>query len=305
MLGAAAAAQAAPTTLGVERAATRVAAHNGVVMWSRFNPNAKNYVLLRYVGGGAVTRVRVPPRSAGPFDIDLGTNSLGATYAVYTRDDGDIYRLNVTTGSELKVAKLSSPTQAERDPTIMRGEIAFVRRSRGYDQLRIGNASSRSRGSRLILQRRALVGAELGITHIAYVVAAPGPISGDGAKYVRIRDLGTGAERQVYSAISDGLNLAGVTRPTYVATPPGFMWARTNQGLDTGNRLVRYTLRGSRLAYAQGSPLLTSTAWAGDLLGAAVGSAFETTAFEGGCDDEGVNFCTVQLSGPLAFNLGP
>ena len=58
----------------------------------------------------------------------------------------------------------------------MRGKIAFVRRSsRGYDQLRIGNASSRSRGSRLILQRRALSGAELGITHLAYVVAGPRP----------------------------------------------------------------------------------------------------------------------------------
>ena len=112
---------AAPTTLGVERAPTRVAAHNGVVMWSRFNPNAKNYFLMRYVGGGAVTRVRVAPRSTGPFDIDLGTNSAGATYAVYTRDDGDIYRLNVMTGSEVKVVKLSSPTNAERDPTIMRG----------------------------------------------------------------------------------------------------------------------------------------------------------------------------------------
>ena len=133
--------------------------------------------------------VRVAPRATGPFDIDLGTNSSGATYAVYTRDDGDIYRLNVTTGSELKVGKLSSPTQVERDPTIMRGEIAFIRRSRGYDQLRIGNASSRSRGSRLILQRRSLAGAELGVGHIAYVVAVPGPISADGTKHVRIRDL--------------------------------------------------------------------------------------------------------------------
>ena len=122
---------------------------------------------------------------------------------------------------------------------------------------------------------------------------------------MRIRDLDTGAEQQVYSAFSDGLNTAGVTRPTYVPTPPGFMWARTNPGLDTGNRLVRYTLRGAKLTYALGSPQLTSTAWVGNRLGAATATAFEATAFEGGCDDEGVNYCNVQLSGPLAFNLGP
>ena len=96
-----------------------------------------------------------------------------------------------------------------------------------------------------------------------------------------------------------------MTRPTYVGDAAGLHVGAHEPGLDTGNRLVRYTLRGSKLAYAQGSPLLTSTAWAGNLLGAATASAFEATAFEGGCDDAGVNFCTVQLSGPLAFNLGP
>ena len=110
-------------------------------MWSHYDPIAKTYSLVKSVDGGAPTPVAVAPRRSGPFDIDLGTNRSGATYAVYTRDDGDIYRLNVATGSEVRVAKLSSPTLAERDPTIMRGEIAFIRRDRGFDQLRIGNTS--------------------------------------------------------------------------------------------------------------------------------------------------------------------
>jgi len=286
----------------LERAATSVAARDGVVIWSRFDATRKTYSLLKSVDGGAPTRIRVGPRAKGPFDIDLGTNGSGATYAVYTRDDGDIYRLNVASGSELKVVKLSSPTIEERDPTIMRGEIAFVRHTRGYDELRIGNTSGASKGSRLIVKHRSIVSAELSLTHVAYVVTGPGPISADGAKSVRVRDLRTGADKQVYRAVSTGANVAGVTRPTYVASPQGFMWARANIGADTGQRFVRYTLRDSQLDYAQGSPFVTSTAWAGTLLGAATSSAFQDTD---ACDDETVNICRVQLSGPLEFTHGP
>ena len=53
--------------------------------------------------------------------------------------------------------------------------------------------------------------------------------------------------------MSGGANYANTTRPTYVTSPQGFMWVRTNQGSGTGNRFVRYTLRGSKLTYAQGS----------------------------------------------------
>ncbi|MEA2195126.1 MAG: hypothetical protein QOG42_1560 [Solirubrobacteraceae bacterium] len=301
VLAPAATAQGAPTTVAVEQAPTRVAAQDGVVMWSHFDALAKTYSLVKSVDGGAATAVGVAPRSEGPFDVDLGTNRSGATYAVYTRDDGDIYRLNVATGSEVRIDKLSSPALAERDPTIMRGEIAFIRRDRGYDQLRIGNTSSGSKGSRLLVKHRSIVSAELAITHVAYIVTGPGPISDNGAKYVRVRNLRTGADRQVYRAVSGGANYANVTRPAYVASPQGFMWARTNLGSGTGNRFVRYALRGSRLTYAQGSPIITSTAWAGNLLGAATASALADTA----CDDGGVHYCDVQLSGALDFNLRP
>ena len=272
---AAATAQGAPTTLAVEQAPTRVAAWDGVAMWSRFDAATKTYSLVKSVDGGAPTNVAVAPRAGGPFDIDLGTNRSGATYAVYTRDDGDIYRLNVATGSEAKVAKLSSPTLAERDPTIMRGEIAFIRRERGYDQLRIGNTTSGSKGSRMLVKQRSIVHAELGTTHVAYLTTGAGPISDSGARNMRIRNLRTGADRQVYRAVSGGANCANTTRPTYVASPAGFVWARTNNGSGTGNRLVRYTLRGSRLSYAAGSPRFRSTAWAGDALGAVTSGSLD------------------------------
>ncbi len=301
LLAAAAPAQADPTTLAVEQGPTLVGAHDGVVMWSHYDAIAKTYSLVKSVDGGAPTPVAVAPRQSGPFDIDLGTNRSGVTYAVYTRDDGDIYRLNPATGSEVRVAKLSSPTLAERSPTIMRGEIAFIRRDRGFDQLRIGNTSGASKGSRMIVKRRAIVHAELSVTHVAYTVTGPGPISDNGARYIRIRNLRTGADRQVYRAVSGGANYANTTRPTYVASPQGFMWARTNLGSGTGNRLVRYTLRGSTLAYAQGSPFIISSAWAGNALGAATSSALADTA----CDEGGVQYCQVRLTGPLEFDLRP
>ncbi|HEV2774271.1 MAG TPA: hypothetical protein VGV90_01645 [Solirubrobacteraceae bacterium] len=304
VLAPAATAQGAPTTLAVEQAPTRVAAWNGVAMWSRFDAATQTYSLVKSVDGGAPTRVAVAPRAGGPFDIDMGTSRSAQTYAVYTRDDGDVYRLNVTTGSEAKVANLSSPTLDERDPTIMRGQIAFIRRERGYDQLRIGDTSADARGSRLLVKRRSIVHAELGTTHVAYLTTGPGPMSDNGSRYMHIRNLRTGADRRVYRAVSGGANWANTTRPTYIADPAAFVWARTNNGSGTGNRIVRYTLRGSQLGYAPGSPRYRSTAWAGDALGAVTSGSLDGET-QGACTDGGVNYCQVTLTGPLQFNLRP
>ncbi|MDP2711752.1 MAG: hypothetical protein Q8O56_11090 [Solirubrobacteraceae bacterium] len=294
-----------PITLSVEQAPTRVAAWNGTAMWSSFDPATESYSLVQSVDGGPPLPVGVAPRRSGPFDVDLGTNRTGSTYAVYTRDDGDIYRLNVRTGGEAKITKLSSPTLVERDPTIQRGEIAFIRREHGQDQLRIGNTTSASKGSRLIVKKRAIASAELGSRHVAYVVVGSGPISSTGMLSVRVRNLSTGADREVYRATSGGANFANVTRPAFVAQPEGFVWARTNIGSGTGNRIVRYALRGSELTYAQGASSYSSTAWAGDTLGAATASSLSGQDTPGACTDAGVNHCVVQLTGPLSFDLRP
>ena len=302
VLAPAATAQGAPTTLAVEQAPTRVAAHDGVVMWSRFDPIAETYSLVKSVDGGAPVAVGVAPRAGGPFDIDLGTNRSGNTYAVYTRDDGDIYRLSVATGRESKLERLSSASQVERSPTIMRGEIAFIRHDRGYDHLRIGNTTSASKGSRLIVKRRSLLSAELGVLHVAYVESVPASFR---EVRVRNRNIRTGADRLVYRARSGGANAAGVTRPSFISSPQAFVWARTNIGSGSGNRLVRYTLRGSKLSYAQGSPFYNSTAWLGGEFGAATASSLDNGDSRGACADASVNYCQVQLTGPLEFDLRP
>ena len=78
-----------------------------------------------------------------------------------------------------------------------------------------------------------------------------------------MRNLSTGHDEVVYRAFSGGANDADVTRPTYDAETNAFVWARTNIGSGAGNRIVRYTLPGSKLTYAQGSPRYNTTAWAG------------------------------------------
>ncbi len=304
VLAPAATAQGAPTTLSVEQAPTRVAAWNGTVMWSRFDPATKLYTLVQSVDGGPPAPVGVAPRPLAPFDVDLGTNRSGATYAVYSRSDGDIYRLNVAAGAETRLDELSSPTLAERNPTIQRGEIAFVRRNGGRDELRIGNTASGSKGSRLLVRRRSILKPELGTRHVAYVVTSPGPVSDEGTQSLRVRNLRTGADRQVYRAVSGGANFANITRPTWIGEPAGFFWARTNQGSGRGNRLIRYTLRGSRLSYARGSAMLNSTAWAGAALGAVLTSSLTGDESPGGCA-EATNLCRVELTGPLRFDVGP
>jgi hypothetical protein len=296
-LAATSAAQAA-SVLSTEPAPTLVSAWDGTVMWSQLDLATGNYRLVKSVDGGAPTIVAVPERAGSPFDIDLGTNRSGSAYAVYTRS-GDIYRLGVASGVETKITKLSSPTLAERDPTIQRGEIAFIRREGGFDQLRIGDTTSASKGSRLLVKQRSVLGAELAIKQVAYVER-----SGN-SRLVHVRNISTGHDQVVYRATSGGANFAGITRPAYGADFNGFLWARTNIGALTGNRIVRYQLRGSELSYAQGSPRYSSTSWAGPQLGAATGSSLDAGESPGACDDAGVHYCYVTLTGPLSFTLTP
>ncbi|HEX7298642.1 MAG TPA: hypothetical protein VF257_06525 [Solirubrobacteraceae bacterium] len=304
MMAAVAAALAAPaaapaaTVLSSEPAPTRVAAWEGTVMWSQLDPATGDYRLVKSVAAGAPTVVPVPERAGGPFDIDLGTNRSGSTYAVYTRA-GDLYRLSVASGVETKITKLSSPTLAERDPTIQRGEIAFIRRDRGFDQLRIGNTLTSSAGSRFLVKERAILSAELAIKQVAYVERS------GSTRRVHVRNIRTGHDQVVYRATSGGANFAGITKPGYGQDLDGFVWARTNLGSGTGNRFVRYQLRGSRLSYAQGSPRYNSTSWAGPQLGAATSSSLDGSDSPGACDDAGVHYCYVTVTGPLSFTLRP
>jgi hypothetical protein len=299
------AAQAAPSVLAPENAPTRVAAWESTVMWSRQDPASGRYELMKSVAGGPPTAVGVPKRSGTPFDVDLGTSSSGATFAVYTRN-GDIYRLNVATGVEAKVRRLSSP-KVERSPTIQRGRIAFIRRSGRVDELRIGTATT---AGRVLVRSGSIEHAELGDRHVAYVTGALD--RGVYERRMHIRNIATRADKVVYRARSGGSNNASIFRASYMDKPEGFLWARTNVGSNEASSLIRYTLRDSRLGYAPGSKSHISTAWAGAALGAVTtgvigGAESMQSTNPAACTDgsTGDRYCDVLLTGPLTFAAKP
>jgi hypothetical protein len=103
----------------------------------------------------------------------------------------------------------------ERDPSIQGGQIAFIRRSGGREELRVGDTTSGSKGSRLLVRKRSILKPELGIKHV-YVVTGPGPMSPQGTQFVRIRNLRTSADWQIYRGVSGGANAANVTAHVHV-----------------------------------------------------------------------------------------
>jgi hypothetical protein len=314
-----AAAHAAPTTIATEQRATQVAAWAGTVVWSSYDATTNDYHLVASRNGAAPQRLPVAP-GANAFDVDLGTNRSGSTYAVYSRcttpatdsrppTDCDLYRLGLATGVEQKLTTLSSPTRDERDPTIFRGEIAFIRNEthggRTQDVLRIGNTTSGAGGTTALVKRNRLAGTlqapELAASRLAYIVTDRSGATRD----VHVRTLKAGgSDKLVYHARSGGANAANVTRPSLSDTAASFMWVRTNDGSETGNRIVRYTISSGKLAYALGSRRYQYSAWASQTLGmAVVVDPSSTGTCSANVNQPGA--CTVQLTGHLRFDARP
>jgi len=313
------AAHAAPTTIATEQRATQVAAWAGTVAWSSYDPATNDYHLVVSRNGAAPQRLPVAP-SANAFDVDLGTNRSGSTYAVYSRcatsattsrppTDCDLYRLGLASGVEQRLDSLSSPTWDERDPTIFRGEIAFIRNethgSLNEDVLRVGNTTSGSRGTTALVKLHRLAGTlqdpELSASRVAYIRTDRSGSTRD----VHVRTLKAGgSDKLVYRARSGGANFANVTGPSLSDTAVSFMWARTNEGSGTGNRVVRYSITTGKLSYARGSPRYAATAWASQALGLAVMfDPSSTGTCSGNVNEPGA--CTVELTGPLRFDAKP
>ena len=96
----------------------------------------------------------------------------------------------------------------------------------------------------------------------------------------------------------------------WLEPPEAFLWARTNVGSGSGNRLVRYTLKGGKLDSAAGSMSFISTAWANETLGAVTtsvsgGSESADSTKPGACTDGAVRYCDIVLTGPLSFGPTP
>lgn len=313
------AAHAAPTTISTEPRATPIAAWAGTVAWSAYDAATNDYHLVVSRNGSAPQRLPVAP-SANAFDVDLGTNRSGSTYAVYSRcttpatqstppTGCDLYRLGIASGVETKLDKLSSPAWDEREPTIFRGAIAFIRNEthggKTQDVLRVGDTTSGSKGTTALVKLNRLGGAltdpELSASRLAYIKASRNGL----VRSVRVRTLKAGgSDRQVYRAASGGANSANIAQISLSDTAASFLWARTNVGSGTGNRIVRYAIGSGKLAYALGSSRWQSTAWASQALGmAVVNDPSGTGSCSGNITTPGA--CLVQLTGPVRFDARP
>ena len=314
------AAHAASTTISTEARATTVAAWAGTVAWSSYDPGTNDYHLVVSRNGAPPQRLAVAP-SATAFDVDLGTNRNGSSYAVYSRcatpatadrppTDCDLYRLSLATGAEQALTSLSSPSWDEREPTIFRGQIAFIRRETHHgvteDVLRTGNTTSGARGTtalvKLSLGAGSLSDPELSPSRVAYIRADRRGVTRD----VHVRSLRAGgSDRRVYRARSGGANSAGIAGLSLSDSAASFMWARTNLGSGTGNRVVRYSIGSGRLAYALGSSRYVSSAWASQALGLAVVVDPTSTGTCTANVNDTTGRCTVELTGRLSFTATP
>lgn len=123
---------------------TPIAAWNGRLVWSR--PNGKGgFQLVQQVAGGAVQVLPVAPRGV-PFDVDLGPTSSGNVFAVYSRchiepswpgqmqmpayETGtgcDIYRLDLSSNTEVRFTAVNASNASEYWPSYWKGTIAYGR----------------------------------------------------------------------------------------------------------------------------------------------------------------------------------
>jgi hypothetical protein len=97
----------------------RIAAHDGTVLWNRYEQG--HYGLMR--AGGTSVDIRT---SRHPFDVSLGTDAHGRLRAVYARDNHVIYMLDVKSGRERSL-HLSGA-----NPSLSNGVLAFSRGSTVY-----------------------------------------------------------------------------------------------------------------------------------------------------------------------------
>jgi len=332
-----AAALAAPTPIALEQRPSTVTSYEGILAWSHYDSGGDRYQLMIQQPGQAAAKAPVPD-SRRPFYVDLGGNRSGAPTAVYTRCDTpgaapgtkdsnprpgsgcDIYRYTLGAGAEEHLTQISAPRADERQPTIARGQIAFIRREHGgrgpvYDTIRIGDATSIGRPTKVLVEvdiREITLsdptlgfGPKLPKGSLAYVLNDKGPY--EFRKRVRVLDLSTRRSRNAYTAVSGGANLADVTRPSWDESARLLYFARTNTGSGAGNRFVRWSHASHRLSYAQGDRNAASTAWIAPAGGMFVADAIVGSACLGNSitDTPDKSECKLYTTGPLSFTAAP
>jgi len=119
--------------LGAVERPTPIRAWDGIAAFSVHDSGAGVYRLAVTGPDGPPTLVNVAPRTV-PFDADVGPDLAMRPTIVYSRceretprRDCDIYRYSISRGVESKFAGADSDAASEFNPSIWRGEVAWVR----------------------------------------------------------------------------------------------------------------------------------------------------------------------------------
>lgn len=123
----------ADQTIATTPRPTTVAAGQGLVAFSSYDPAVRGYRLM-IAREGRVERASVAP-SPTRFEVDVGPTESGRAYLVYSRCESrsapvpegcDIYAYDPATHRENRY-DASSSTESDVHPTYWRGRVAFVR----------------------------------------------------------------------------------------------------------------------------------------------------------------------------------
>lgn len=110
-----------------------VTAYAGLVVVSVHDAATPGFHLTLVRGPGRQERLPVPP-SAEPFDADLGPDVAGRPTVVYSRcaDPRDstscaVFSHRIGAAGEQPVRSVDAPAAGEREPSLWRGELAWIR----------------------------------------------------------------------------------------------------------------------------------------------------------------------------------
>jgi hypothetical protein len=303
-----AAADTPGTVLATYQQPSRVAAWDGHVVFSAYDPATKRYSLMRSDDGAPPRVVPVAPQDR-PFDVSLGTNAHGSVYAVYTRcTDGDtgcdIYRLRLSDEKESRLSSISSPRWDERDPAMYHGRVVFVRHERVggrlQDTIRLASSGGSIR-SKAIVKGGLLAHPALARGAVAFL-SQSGPVSRT-VQTLKVVSTRGGAARTVMSEPRGQESFVRLTGPTATQTARSFVWARTGtqtRAKDIG--LFEYQIASHRTARGNViDPDWASTAWAGGTLGLAAASDLYGGCYAGTAESPDDTNCTVSVTGPVRF----
>ncbi|HEV7804593.1 MAG TPA: hypothetical protein VGO80_02130 [Solirubrobacteraceae bacterium] len=114
---------------------TPISAYGGALAWSGYDAATQRYALM--IRRGEVTAPARAATARRPFDVSLGPDQRGRVVALYTRcrtatRGCDVYRYDLRTRRERKLASVSSPSQDEAWPAQWRGRVTFARRARTH-----------------------------------------------------------------------------------------------------------------------------------------------------------------------------